>query len=274
VTPVRGQAYAPAKLLLDAVFCLILPIVLLRPHLPGLPGGLTGIIGPVPAYLTASLIPVTYILIGLLRHRHANTLTLMAAGSAVLAGALAFVPVSGVAFAVKDSSGSLFLLAVTTASLLLGRPFAAALLRVTLMPDTPGRAARLDALLQEPTMTRAVVTATRVLQLKAVTVASLNILVKVHIVTAPFGTGAFNAQLADATARMIPLAWLASAVSYPAVTALLARALRRQTGVKTLPLGRAFWHALEHGSVDDTPSRSGSAAGDREPVIPGRPARK
>lgn len=239
------QALTVGRLLVDGLVCLVLPVLLLRPVLPGFEVGFTDLVGAVPAYLTASLIPVTYVLLGLLVARHANAVTLMGAASALLAGALAFVPVSGLAFAVKDSSGSLLLLTVTSVSLLLRRPFAAAMLRVALLPDTPRRAERLEELLATPAMTRATVTATRVLQFKALGVVLANVAVKSQIVTAPFGTVLFNAQLADATSLMIPLAWLASALGYSATTAVLAAGLRRTLGRAVPPWGARFWAAVE-----------------------------
>ncbi|AFZ69066.1 VC0807 family protein [Deinococcus peraridilitoris] len=233
-----------ANYVMDVVFTLIVPLACLRPVLPFTDQGLGMLVGPVAAYLTASLVPVTYLLLSVLLARRVNTVTTLAAASALMSGALAFWPLSGVAFAIKDSSGSLFLLMVTSGSLWLRRPLFTSILQVALLPGTPRQEMQLRTLLATPGMYDATRRATVALQLKALLVASTNIIVKSAMVSAPFGTQTFNSQLASATAVMIPLAYLASAAGYGLALWFIRRGFTRLLG-RTVPMwGEGFWKAL------------------------------
>ena len=125
-------------------------------------------------------------------------------------------------FWVPIASGSLFLLTVTTVSLLARRPLFAALL-----PGSPERETQLGELLGRPEIRHALTGARRTLQLKALAVASVNVAMKVHLVTAAFGTPKFNAQLATASALMVPVAYCASGAGYGAAGWMVRRGLGR-----------------------------------------------
>ena len=63
------------RLLADSVFCLILAV--LRATFLGLPFGFSDLVGAFPAYLTASILPVTYVLTTTLQARCTTVLSLL-----------------------------------------------------------------------------------------------------------------------------------------------------------------------------------------------------
>ena len=128
------KRFAVPKIVWDLVFTLAIPVALLSPSLLGkdLKGeglGFSDIFGNVQTYVIAALIPAIYILIDTLRTRQFNPVTSVAASSALIGGGLAFLQVSGAAFALKDSYRPIIFALVMGGSLLLGKPFFQVFLR-------------------------------------------------------------------------------------------------------------------------------------------------
>ncbi|GGJ36351.1 hypothetical protein GCM10008938_23040 [Deinococcus roseus] len=173
------------------------------------------VLTPTFAFMLSALIPCLYLLVLQLRNRRASAVWLLFTLSTLINALASFWWIDGWTFALKDSSGSLFLATSTLVSLLLGKPLFGVVLREYLQLDRQSKHA-VEAFLQGPGQ-KLVVLSTRVLCLKGLTVATLNTLVKHQLVTAPFGTPEFNAQLAGAVAWMVPVAYLATTVAYSVI---------------------------------------------------------
>lgn len=181
------------KLILDIVMGAVIPILVLT--------YLTEPLGAIPAYLLAALIPVGWVAIDLFFiTRHFNFITSYAGAQAIMRGLLAFWFVDGWQFALKDTAGTVLACAVFGASVALGRPMMELFWRQGLAPDTPERDRALDALTAEPTLKGALARGTLVILAANVLTGVANFLLNLNIVVAPFGTEAFNQQVAQVNA--------------------------------------------------------------------------
>jgi hypothetical protein len=181
------------KLTLDILIGAALPVVLLKYG--------TAPLGVLPAYLLAGLVPVAWVLFDLFAlTRRFNFISAYGGWSAVMRGVLAFWFVDGVLFAFKDSASYLFAVAVFGGSLLASAPVTRAIALQGLAPDTPERRAWTDRLLAEPRVRAALRRSAAIIGGTNLLFGLANFAVNWALVTAPFGTAAFNDQVANVNA--------------------------------------------------------------------------
>src|SRR4028118_1299276 len=200
--PLRGNLHSinrSLKLALDVLLGAVVPILVLS--------YLSGPMGAVPAYLLSALIPVGWVLADLLfLSRRFNFITAFLGLNAIVRGLLAFWFVDGVLYALKDTVGSILIVLVLGGSLLLGRPLLGAFVAQALDPRTPEQGASLECLFAEHPVARTIFIGTAGLALLNAVTAAINFVLNLWIVTAPFGTGEFNSQVARVDALTRPTA--------------------------------------------------------------------
>src|ERR671910_501098 len=171
----------------------VVPILVLPSFSPPL--------GAVPAYLLSALIPVGWVLADLVFvSRRFNFITAFLGLNAIVRGLLAFWFVDGALYALKDTLGSILIVLVLGGSLLLGHPLLGAFVAQALDPRTPQQEASLQRLFAERPVARTLLVSTAGLALLNALTAAINFLLNLWIVTAPFGTGEFNSQVARVNA--------------------------------------------------------------------------
>jgi hypothetical protein len=181
------------KLTLDILIGAALPVVLLKYG--------TAPLGVLPAYLLAGLIPVAWVLFDLFAlTRRFNFISAYGGWSAVMRGVLAFWFVDGALFAFKDSASYLFAVIVFGGSLLLSAPVTRAIALQGLAPDTPERRAWTDRLLAEPRVRAALWRSAAIIGGTNLVFGLANFAINWWAVTEPFGTAAFNDQVANVNA--------------------------------------------------------------------------
>ena len=181
------------KLALDILLGAVVPILVLA--------YLSEPLGAVPAYLISALVPVGWVVVDLLCiTKRLNFITAFLGLNALVRGLLAFWFVDGFLFALKDSAGSAVTVLVFGGSLLLGRPALRAFAEQSLDPRTPEQASALEKLFGERPVARTLVWGTASLALVHAAAGLANFLLNLSIVTAPFGTPEFNAQVATVNA--------------------------------------------------------------------------
>jgi len=209
------------KLTLDIVLGAVVPILVLT-HL-------TDPLGTVPAYLLAALIPVGWVFVDLFFiSRRFNFITGFLGLNAVVRGVLAFWFVDGVLYALKDTAGTAVVVLVFGGSLLVGRPVVRAFLEQGLDPRTPEQESALDRLFGERPVRRALFWGTALLALVSAVVGVANFLLNLWIVTAPFGTEAFNAQVAQVNAITRVALTIPEVLGWGAAFLLVYRAFQAQ----------------------------------------------
>ena len=158
-------------------------------------------LGAVPAYLLSALIPVGWVLVDLFfLSRRFNFITAFLGLNAIVRGLLAFWFVDGALYTLKDTVGSILIVVVFGGSLLLGRPLLGAFVAQALDPRTPEQEASLERLFAERPVARTLLISTAGLALLNAATAAINFVLNLWIVTAPFGTGEFNSQVARVNA--------------------------------------------------------------------------
>jgi hypothetical protein len=178
------------KLVLDIAMGAVIPILILN--------FLTRPLGAPVAYVVAALVPVAWVAVDLLFiTRSFNYITGFAGLSALVNGALAFWFVDGLLFALKDSAGFIVGAAVTAGSLVIARPLLKYFFIQIVKPDTPARRADLNGLLARPDIARAAALATLLICIQYLIFGIINFWLNATTVTAPFGTEAFNLQVAQ-----------------------------------------------------------------------------
>lgn len=181
------------KLGLDFLFGLIIPILILSRFSDDL--------GNITAYVVSALVPVTWVAVDLFFiTKRFNFITSFLGLNAVVRGVLAFWFVDGVAYAFKDSVPSLLWVVVFGASLLFGRPLISAFLEQSFDPRTPEQERSLKNLFDENPVRRALWRGTLAMVLLSVVTGLANFFLNLRIVTAGFGTQAFNSQVAESNA--------------------------------------------------------------------------
>jgi hypothetical protein len=157
--------------------------------------------GAVPAYLLSALIPVGWVLVDLFfLSRRFNFITAFLGLNAIVRGLLAFWFVDGALYALKDTVGSILIVLVFGGSLLLGRPLLGAFVAQALDPRTPQQEASLEHLFAERPLARTLFISTAGLALLNAATAAINFVLNLWMVTASFGTGEFNSQVARVNA--------------------------------------------------------------------------
>jgi len=230
------------KLILDIVMGAVIPIIVLN--------YLTEPLGAIPAYLLAALIPVGWVFLDLaFITRRFNFITSYTGAQAIVRGLLAFWFVDGWQFALKDTAGAVIACLVFAVSIAVGRPMMELFWRQGLAPDTPARAEALEALTGEPLMRRALTYGTAVILLANIGTAIVNFILNLNIVVAPFGTDAFNQQVAQVNAiTRIALTipeLLAFAVAFWLLWRAIGALLRRDMGGQELDDDADFWAMIE-----------------------------
>ncbi len=228
------------KLTLDIVIGAVAPVVILKYG--------TAIVGTLPAYLLAALVPVAWVLLDLLViTRRFNFISSYSGFSAIMRGALAFWYVSGALFAFKDSASYILAVFVFGGSAFAARPITRAVAFQGLGPDTPDREKALDRLLDDPSVTGSLRRAALIIGATNLLCGLVNYFINLRIVVAPFNTPAFNDQVANVNAitrivlvvpDMLALFW-AFSMMYKAMYALLPP----DNGPG--PDGGEFWSLLE-----------------------------
>ena len=162
---------------------------------------LTEPLGAVPAYVVSALIPVGWVLLDLFFvTRRFNFITGFLGLSAIVRGLLAFWFVDGALYALKDSVGGILTALVFGGSLVVGRSLVGAFVAQGLNPHTSEQENSLERLFAEPPVARLLRVSTAMLALLNAATSFANFLLNLWIVTAPFGTGEFNSQVAQVNA--------------------------------------------------------------------------
>ncbi len=181
------------KLVLDILIGAVAPVVILKYG--------TAPLGTLPAYLLAALVPVVWVLLDLLViTRRFNFITSYGGLSAVMRGALAFWYVDGALFAFKDSASYLLAVIVFGGSVFLAKPVTRAIAMQGLSPETPEQERSLDMLLHEAPVVRALKQSTLIIAATNLGCGIVNYVINLRMVTSPFGTPAFNDQVANVNA--------------------------------------------------------------------------
>ena len=158
-------------------------------------------LGAVPAYLLSAFVPVGWVLADLFWFsRRFNFITAFLGLNAIVRGLLALWFVDGVLYALKDTVGSILVVVVFGGSILLGRPLLGAFVAQALDPRTPEQAASLERLFAERPVARTLLISTAGLTLLNASTAAINFVLNLWTVTAAFGTGEFNSQVARVNA--------------------------------------------------------------------------
>jgi len=181
------------KLILDILLGAVVPILILS--------YLTDTLGAVPTYLLAALIPVGWVFVDLFFvTRRLNFITGFLGLNAMVRGLLAFWFVDGLLYALKDTVGSMVVILVFGGSLLIGHPVVRAFAEQSLDPRTPEQESALAKLFRERPVARALFWGTALLAAINAATGVANFLLNLRIVTATFGTEAFNSQVAQVNA--------------------------------------------------------------------------
>lgn len=255
------KRFAIPKIVWDLLFTLAIPVALLSPSLLGkdLKGegiGFSDILGNVRTYVIAALIPAIYILIDTLRTRQFNPVTTVAASSALIGGGLAFLQVSGAAFALKDSYRPIVFALVMGGSLLLGKPFFQVFLRQAITDITDDKRPLLERLFSAPNVRLGLRNATLLIAVESLVTAVANFVVNYRIVTEIFGTKTFNAQVAQANAIMYAPSLALSFLGFGAAYWLVQRGMTKDFGAKAQLFDDTMWDALRDPSALEGQSAS------------------
>ena len=144
-------------------------------------------------------------------------------------GIQAFWYVDGALFAFKDSASYLLAVLIFGGSAFLAHPVTRAIALQGLDPDTPERKSAMDRLLIEPTVMRSLKRSALIIGATNIVAGLANYAINYKMVLAPFGTPAFNDQVANVNAitrivlafpDMLALFW-AFSMMYKALYALL-----------------------------------------------------
>ena len=243
------KRFAIPKIVWDLVFTLAIPVALLSPDLLGKDAtgegiGFSDILGNIQTYVIAALIPAIYILIDTLRTRQFNPVTTVAASSALLGGGLAFLQVSGAAFALKDSYRPIVFALVMGGSLLLGKPFFQVFLRQAVTDITDDKKPLLEKLFKAPNVRLGLRNATLLIAVESAVTAVANFLVNYNVVTLTFGSKAFNAQVLQANAFMYIPSLALSFLGFGAAYWLVQRGMTKDFGSKAQLFDDTMWDAL------------------------------
>ena len=196
------------KTVWDLVFTLLIPILILSPNILG--SGISvselvfggGSAGNIRAYILAAVVPVVYVIVDLLLTRHLSPIALFGGATALLNGALTFWYVDGALYAFKDSLLRFLIAAFALASVWTRIPLFRVFLDGASVAESPEHRAATGVALKDGGVGRALLTATLLLAAAEVLAGLVNFFLNLHLVTAKFGTDAFNAQKASADAVM------------------------------------------------------------------------
>jgi len=181
------------KLVFDILMGAVIPIAILST--------LNELLGTVTTYVVAALVPVVWVFIDLFFiTKRFNFITSYIGAFAVVRGVLAFWFVDGIQFALKDTLGSIFTVAVFWISIVIGKPIVKYFLLQGMGPETSQQEKSLRALLAEPKVYRSLVNGTKIVLLVNLATGVANFILNFQIVVADFGTATFNQQVAQVNA--------------------------------------------------------------------------
>ncbi|MCG8349525.1 MAG: hypothetical protein MI924_17300 [Chloroflexales bacterium] len=243
------------KLMLDIVMAAVIPILILR--------YLTEPLGAPMAYVVAALVPVGWVFADLfLITKRFNFITSYIGLSAIIRGALAFWFVDGVLFAIKDTASYIFATLLFGGMLLVGRPILQYFMAQALNPDTVDKETALNDLFRERNIYRALVIGTWIIVVTNILTGIANFWLNWVIVVAPFGTEAFNLQVAQVNAITRVALTFPDLISLSAAIWIVYRALFKQLPSEE---GKSqfesdFWDLvrLKQAQHQELPSSSGS----------------
>lgn len=243
------------KLVVDLVFTLAIPLLLLSDNLFKTGFSFSEQWGARNAYIVAALIPTVYILIDFYRTRVINPYTIVAASSALLNGALAFLQVDGWKFALRDSYAHIVIFIIAAISLALNRPFFGELMKMVLNPDSDAKKKLYEKFVASSAIQKAVVTGTVIIMVEALLNGTINFIMNYRNVVADFGTKDFNAQKASVDAAMRPISIVMNLISYGLAFYFVTWNSKNEFGEKASPMEDHFWEALEqHHNPQVTPN--------------------
>ncbi len=205
-------------------------------------------LGAPPAYVLAAMVPVAWVLLDLFAiSRHFNAITSVVGMLAVGNGALAFWFVDGLQYAFKDSLSMVLYALLLLGSAAIGRPFLRQLLAQSLGGDSAERRRLLGRLFDDPAVRRTIFFSTLAAGLAMLVAAGANFTLNVQIVTAPFGTDAFNLQVAQVNALTRAILPLWTMLAFGVALYWPMRTLTHTGGLpKDASIGsEEFWAALE-----------------------------
>ncbi|MEO1589763.1 MAG: VC0807 family protein [Cyanobacteria bacterium J06632_22] len=178
------------KIALDIAFGFVIPLLILN--------NFSQPLGAIFAYILAALVPVSWILIdSCFITRRFNFITSYVGAFAIVRGFLAFWFVDGIQFAFKDTVGTILTILVFGISIIIHRPIMYYFLMQGMGPESPRQERALNALLSEPRVYKALVKGTQIILLANLLIGITNFKFNLQIVTADFGTTAFNQQVAQ-----------------------------------------------------------------------------
>ena len=224
------------KLGLDFLFGLIIPIIILSRFSDEL--------GNITAYVVSALVPVAWVAADLFFiTKRFNFITSFLGLNAVVRGALAFWFVDGVAYAFKDSVPNLLWVVVFGASLVFGRPLISAFLEQTFDPRTPQQERSIRDLFDERPVWRTLWLGTLAMVVLSVVTGVANFFLNLWIVTAEFGTEAFNVQVAQSNAIARFAIAIPEALALMVVFGLAMKVIYDRLTAK--PGDKGFWEQFE-----------------------------
>lgn len=191
------------KLLLDLLFTLVIPISILSPNLLGSGFSFADVLGgTVRAYLAAALVPVAYTAFDLLIRRRVSPIALFAGATALVTGALAFWYVDGALYAFKDSLLRFLTAGLAVASVFFRYPLFRIFLDASSLTAKSEERGAMNTVLAQPRVVRALAAGTLLFAVMELVAGLVNYAVNLRLVTAKFGSEAFNTQVAQANAVM------------------------------------------------------------------------
>ncbi|MEM7739089.1 MAG: VC0807 family protein [Deinococcota bacterium] len=206
------------KFILDVMIGAVVPVLILD--------NLSNQLGTTTTYIVAALVPVAWVFIDLfLITKRFNFVTTYTGVFALGGGLLTFWFVDGVQYAIKDTLGYVFTVLVFGLSILLGKPIMYYFTRQALNPTTRKQNKLLKTFFAVPNVYRSLVNGTLIILSVSICSGIANFLLNLSMVTAEFGTVAFNEQVArtNAITRI--------ALTIPAYVALGAAILLIRRGI-------------------------------------------
>lgn len=245
------------KLGLDFLFGLIIPIIILSRFSDQL--------GNITAYVVSALVPVAWVVIDLLFiTKRFNFITTFLGLNAVVRGVLAFWFVDGVAYAFKDSVASLLWVVIFGASLVFGRPLIGAFITQAFDPRTGKQESSLKGLFDEIRVRRALWLGTAAIVVVSAVTTVANFFLNLWVVTATFGTEAFNLQVARANAIARFAIAIPEALALVVVMGIVLKVIYDR--LPGSPGEDDFWDLMERREAGETPTSetSGSEKDERD----------
>lgn len=196
------------KIILDLVFTLVIPILILSPNLLGDGISVASLLGSektghIRAYLLAALIPVVYVLWDLVIRRNVSMIALMGGAGALMSGALAFWYVDGFWYAIKDSARSYISAIIFFVSAFTPYPLLRLFIEAAFIgSEDPLQKRALSHVLNDHSVKKGIFVGTMAFVFFDIVGGVVNSIANYRHVVDSFGTEGFNKQIADVNAIM------------------------------------------------------------------------